>query len=114
MTVKPEKVVFATQEIAFLGHLVSPAGVHIDPERTRAIREFPVPRDIKGVSCFFGKVKFCHKFIPGLADFAALLNALRKKSVKFLWGQEQQNAFESLERFISQPPVLRVADFSEK
>jgi hypothetical protein len=35
----------ATQEISFLGHLVSPAGVPIDPERTKSIREFPVPRD---------------------------------------------------------------------
>jgi hypothetical protein len=29
LTVKPEKVVFATQEISFLGHLVSPAGVRM-------------------------------------------------------------------------------------
>ena len=42
LTVKTEKGVFATQEISFLGHLVSAAGVRIDPERTRAIREFRV------------------------------------------------------------------------
>jgi hypothetical protein len=45
LTVKPEKVVFATQEFSFFGHLVSPVGVHIDPERTKAIRDFPIPRD---------------------------------------------------------------------
>jgi hypothetical protein len=44
LTVKPE-VSFATQEISFLGHVVSSAGVPIDPERIRAIREFPPPRD---------------------------------------------------------------------
>ena len=52
LTVKPEKAVFATQEISFLGHLVSPAGVRIYPEQTRAIREFPTPRCTRGVSCF--------------------------------------------------------------
>ena len=36
------------------------------------------------------------------------------KGVNFVWGQEQQDAFESLKRAISQPPVLRMADFSEK
>ena len=40
LTVKPEKVVFATQEISFLGLFVSPAEVRIDPERTRGIRRF--------------------------------------------------------------------------
>jgi hypothetical protein len=31
LTVKPEKVVFATQEISFLCHVISPAGLLIDP-----------------------------------------------------------------------------------
>ena len=103
LTVKPEKVVFANQEIVFMGHLVSPAGVRIDPERTRVIREFPVPCDIKGISRFIRMVNIYHKFIPRLAGVTAPLNALRKKGVKFVWGQVQQDAFESLKRTISQP-----------
>jgi hypothetical protein len=107
-------VVFATQEISFLGHLVSPAGVGIDPERTRAIREFSTPRNTRGISRFIGMVNFYHKFIPQLANVTAPLNALRKKGVKFAWGQEQQEAFEALKQAISHPPLLRMADFSEK
>jgi len=114
LTVKPEKVVFATQEISFLGHLVSAAGVRIDPERTRAIREFPVPRDVKGISRFIGMVNYYHKFIPHFADVAAPLNALRKKGVKFKWDAPQQEAFASLKNLISQPPVLGMADFSRQ
>jgi hypothetical protein len=90
LTVKPEKVVFAIKEISFLGYLVSPAGVRIDPERTRAIREFLIPRDAKDISRFIPMVNFYHKFIPRLADVAGPLNALRKRGVKFMWGQEQQ------------------------
>jgi hypothetical protein len=45
---------------------------------------------------------------------AAPLNALRKRGVKFMWGQKQQEAFDVLKQAISQPPVLRMADFSEK
>jgi len=113
LTVKTE-VVFATQEISFLGHLVSAAGVRIDPEHTRAIREFPCPRDIKGISCFVGMANFYHKFIPHFADVAAPLNALRKKGVKFKWDTPQQDAFDTLKKLISQPPVLRMADFSKQ
>jgi len=42
---------------------------------------------------------------------AAPLNNLRKKGVKSVWGQEQQEAFEALKQAISQPPVLRMAGF---
>jgi hypothetical protein len=84
LTVKPQKVVFATKEISFLGHLVSQSGVKIDPERTRAISQFPAARDAKSISRFIGMVNYCHKFTPHLADIAAPLNALRKKGVQFV------------------------------
>jgi len=84
LTVKPDKVVFATQEISFLGRVISPSGVRIDPERTRAIREFLPPRDVKGVSRFLGMINFYHKFIPSLADRSEPLNMLRMKGVKFV------------------------------
>jgi hypothetical protein len=102
-------VVFATQEISFLGHLVLPAGVRIDPDRTRAIREFSTPRNTRGISRFIGMVNFYHKFIPQLANLAAPLNTLRKKGVKFAWGQEQQEAFEALKQFILQTNASSVA-----
>jgi hypothetical protein len=66
------------------------------------------------MSRFIGMVNFYHKFIPRLADVAAPLIALLKQGVKFVWGKDQQEAFEALKQAISQPPVLRMADFSRK
>jgi hypothetical protein len=114
MTVKPEKVVLGTKEILFLGHLVSADGVLIDPERTKAIRDFPFPKDVRSVSWFVGMVNFYHKFIPRLAEVAAPLSALRKKEARFNWGKQQQEAFDALKLAISSPPVLRMANFSER
>ena len=84
LTVKPQKVDFAAQEISFLGHLVSPGCVRIDAERTMPIREFPISQDTKGLARFIGMVNFYHKFIPRFADIAAPLNALRKKGMGFV------------------------------
>jgi hypothetical protein len=64
--------------------------VRIDPERTRAIRDFPSPRDVKGVSHFIGMANFYRQFTPRFADVAAPLNELRKKGVKFKWGTPQE------------------------
>lgn len=113
LTVNPEKVQFAREEISFLGHLVSAKGVSIDPERTQGIRDFPRPRDAKGIARFLGMVGFYRKFIPNVADLSAPLNTLRKKGAKFFWRDEQESAFLALKEAIMSPPVLKVPDFSK-
>jgi len=87
LTVKPQNVVFATQEISFLGHLVSPGCIRIDPKCMRPIREFPIPQDTKSLARFIGMVNFYHKFISRLTEVTAPLNALRKKGARFVRGQ---------------------------
>lgn len=113
LTVNPEKVRFAVGEISFLGHKVSARGVQIDPERTKAIRNFPRPTNPKAVSRFIGMVNFFAKFIPNFAEHAAPLNLLRRKGQKFAWTQDQDQAFQYLRNAIAQPPVLRMANFDK-
>lgn len=113
LTVNPEKVKFGAQEISFLGHLVSAQGVRIDPERTLAIKNFPRPKDAKGIARFIGMINYFRKFIPNFSEVAAPLNALRQKNIRFVWGPEQDEAFEKLKEIISDPPVLRSADFDK-
>ena len=59
-------------------------------------------------------VNFCHKFVPRLADIAGPSQCLAQKGMRFVWGPEQQKFFEALKWTFSQPPVLGMADFSEK
>ena len=58
-------------------------------------------------------VNFYRRFIPNAAEIAAPLNELRKKGTKFVWGERQQKAFETLKEAIISPPVLRMPDFSQ-
>lgn len=113
LTVNPEKVTFARPEISFLGHLVSSRGVCIDPARTQGIKDFPPPKDAKGVARFVGMVNFYRRFIPNAAELAAPLNLLRKKGAVFEWGGDQQKSFELLKEAVMQPPVLRMPDFAK-
>lgn len=113
LTVNPGKVKFATDQLSFLGHKVSAHGVTIDPERTKSILAFAVPRNATEVARFLGMVNYFHKFIPNLANVAAPLNMLRKKGVKFEWTSEQENAFRRLQECIVSPPVLAIPDFSK-
>lgn len=45
---------FGRREITMLGHLVSAAGVQPDPDKVRAVQQFPVPRSAKDVRSFVG------------------------------------------------------------
>lgn len=114
LTVNPEKVQFAVEEISFLGHRVRKNNIMIDPDRTKALRDYPVPRNSKDVSRFLGMVNFLNKFIPDWAELSLPLNELRKKSVKFKWTDVHQRNFELLKERISNPPVLKMADFDRE
>lgn len=114
ITINPEKLQIAVMEILYLGHLISYQSVRIDPSRTQAIREFPRPQSVKAIARFIGMVGFHAKFIPNFSEWAAPLNALRKKNVKFEWGLEQDRAFEHLKEAISSPPILRIPDFDNE
>jgi len=39
---------------------------------------------------------------------------LRRKGVKFVWDKQQLDAFEDLKQAITQPPVLKMADFEQQ
>ena len=86
----PEKVKFVQTQISFLGHLISHSGVTVDPERTQGIRDFPPPKDAKGIARFVGMVNFYRRFIPNAAEIAAPLNELRKKGARFVWGKNNR------------------------
>lgn len=114
LTVKPSKVTLACNQISFLGHLVSEAGVAVDPERTQGLLKFPPPTTTKGVAKFIGMTNYFRRFVPNFAQIAAPLNDLRKKGCKFEWGETQQAAFEALKSALVNSPVLAIPDFNKK
>lgn len=112
LTINPEKVKLAVQEISFLGHIVTSEDIRIDPDRTQGIRDFPPPKDVRGVAQFVGMANFYTKFVHTFGEIAAPLNDLRRREARFHWGQEQDKAFLELKRSTVELPVLHMADFS--
>ena len=106
LKLKPSKCFFAQEKVSFLGHQVSKDGIVPDPERTKAIREFPVPTTVKAVRGFLGFCGFYRRFIQNFSTIARPLNTLLKKNVPFTWGQPQQSAFNTLKDKVLNPPIL--------
>lgn len=106
-----KKCNFAVNTFKFLGHLITPNGVLPDPDKVKAIAQMTAPRTVKQVRQFLGATGFFRKHVKDYASVAAPLSALLKKGVKFHWGSEQQNAFETLKRKLASEPILKQPDF---
>lgn len=106
LKLKPSKCYFAQEHVSYLGHLISADGIIPDPDRTSAFAEFPIPKNVRGIRSFLGFASFYRRFIYNFSKIAQPLNRLLKKDIKFNWGVEQQQAFETIKRKVLNPPVL--------
>lgn len=93
-----------------MGHVISRHGVEVDPEKTKAVNEFPVPRKQNHVRRFLGMANYYRKFIHNYAKIATPLNALLRHDVLFHWTSECQTAFETLKSSLISAPMLSYPD----
>ena len=84
-------------------------GLRIDPEKTKAIREWEAPKTKKGVRAFLRFANYYRAFIDKFATTATPLTALTGKHL-FLWIPEAQKAFESLKKSFISAPILAQFD----
>ncbi|GFX09061.1 retrovirus-related Pol polyprotein from transposon 297 [Trichonephila clavipes] len=105
-----KKCLFAAQEVKILGHLVSSNGVRPDPDKIKAVRNFPTPKNIHDIRSFLGLCSYFRRFIKGLCYLAEPLQSLLKSGVEFHWGPEEVEAFHSLKKALTSDPVLGMYD----
>jgi hypothetical protein len=77
--VKRSKCTFGAASVSYLGHVISEAGVAMDPTKVPAIHEWPVPRSAPAVRSFLGIAGYYRKFVHNYGTIAAPLTALTKK-----------------------------------
>ena len=90
----------------YLGHVVSAECILLNPEKVRAIRDFPFPTKEKSLREFLGLASYYRRFVPKFAKIAALLYALMKSNTEFNWTPDAQQAFTQLKELLASPPVL--------
>ena len=61
------------RRVSFLGHVLSGDGIEVQAEKVKAVRDWPVPKNISELRSYLGMVSYYRKFIPGFANIAAPL-----------------------------------------
>src|SRR5467141_3766229 len=103
---KPEKCLFHTQRIEFLGFMVTPTGISMDTAKTDAVSVWPTPTSLKAVQAFLGFSNFYRRFIVGFSDIVIPLIRLTCKDTPFSWGPDHTKAFGALKHAFTTAPIL--------
>jgi len=96
LKLKPSKCTFARDKVNLLGYIVSVDGISSDRTKTDAIANLPPPEDVAGVRTFLGMSGYYRQCVESYAQHAEPLVRLVRKSERFVWGSEQQVAFQHL------------------
>jgi hypothetical protein len=108
LKMNPNKCAFGVSAGEFLGFLVHKGGIEVGKKSMKAIDEVVPPTNLKELQSLLGKINFVRRFISNLLQkvlpFSLLLRI--KKDQKFVWGDEQQKAFDEIKQYMKEPPVL--------
>ena len=72
--------------------------------------ETKASKTIKGCRSFVGMVNFVSIFCPELQKLLKPIYDLTRKERQFIWGEEQQKAFDEIKYRLQRPPVLHLPD----
>ena len=78
--------------------------------KVQAVADWPTPANQKQLKSFLGLASYYRKFVRGFSCLAAPLYRLLQKDSVFVWTEQCQGAFTSLQRALSESPVLAPAD----
>ena len=106
LKLKPKKCCLFQQEVPFLGKVASWQGLSVDPEKIKAVVDWPVPENSRDVESFLGFVNYHCDHIKDFANIAAALYELTGPKSKFEWTEQHQHVFETLRNCLVCAPVL--------
>ncbi|GJT96441.1 putative reverse transcriptase domain-containing protein [Tanacetum coccineum] len=99
--------------VQFLGHVIDSEGIHVDPAKIEAIKDWASPKTPTEIRQFLCLVGYYRRFIEGFSKMARPMTKLTQKSVKFKWGEKAEDAFQLLKQRLCSAPILALPEGSE-
>ena len=92
-------------QVTLLGHVVSVAGIQVDPSKVSALLLLSSPTTVKELTSFIQKVRYFGRFIHQLSQLALPLQCLTNAPT-LVWGNESKESFQEVKRVLSSLPTL--------
>nr|GFB08686.1 hypothetical protein [Tanacetum cinerariifolium] len=89
------------------------SGIHVDPAKIEAIKSWATPTTPTEVGQFLGLAGYYRRFIKEFSLIAKPLTKLTQKNKPFVWGNDEEEAFQTLKRKLYSAPILSLLEGSE-
>jgi hypothetical protein len=93
-------------EVPFLGHVISPEGITVDPGKVKEVLDWMQPTSVSEVQSFLGWVGYYRRFILNFSKIAKPITELLKKGNKYVWSDACDKAFRNLKKLLTTSAVL--------
>ena len=113
LTLRGRKCHIAMNEVRYLGHIFSGAGMAPDPKKIQSIEDWPKPSSETEVRRFLGLASYYRRYIQRFADIAKPLTNLMQKGVDFEWTEDCDTAFNALKSRLMKAPILTYPSFEQ-
>jgi len=101
-----------SNEVTFLGYVVTSNGIRVDESKVEAIRSWPTHKSIHAVRSFHGLASFYRRFIKNFSLIMAPMTEVIKGS-SLQCNPKAQAAFEEIKLKLTQAPVLSLWSFDK-
>jgi len=108
-----KKCIFAAPEIPVLGCIVGRNGTRPDPEKVKAIVQWPVPKNVKELRQFLGLANYLHKYTRNYADIVRPLTQLLRNDSPWIWTDERNDSFICVKDSLQKAPILALPNHSK-
>ncbi|GJY99707.1 putative nucleotidyltransferase, ribonuclease H [Tanacetum coccineum] len=94
----------------FLGYLIDSQGLHVDPAKIEAVKNWTSPTTPTEIRQFLGLAGYYQRFIKDFSKIAKSLTELTQKNKKYIWGEDQESAFQLLKQKLCEAPILALPE----
>ncbi|GJV68948.1 putative reverse transcriptase domain-containing protein [Tanacetum coccineum] len=95
---KFSKYDFWIRIVQFLRHLIDSQGLHVDPAKIEAVKNWTYPITPTEIRQFLGLAGYYQRFIKDFLKIAKSLTELTQKKKKYIYGKDQETAFQLLKQ----------------
>ncbi|GJU43979.1 putative reverse transcriptase domain-containing protein [Tanacetum coccineum] len=111
---KFSKCDFWIRIVQFLGHLIDSQGLHVDPAKIEAVKNWTSPTTPTEIRQFLGLAGYYRRFIKDFSKIAKSLTELTQKNKKYIWGEDQETAFQLLKQKLCEAPILALPEGNDE
>nr|GEX79621.1 retrotransposon protein, putative, Ty3-gypsy subclass [Tanacetum cinerariifolium] len=107
---KFSKCEFWIHIVQFLGHIIYSRGLHVDPAKIEAVKNWETPTTPTKVRQLLGLADYYQRFIEGFSNIANPLTKLTQKHKRYIWKEDQESAFQLLKQKLCEASILALPE----